>query len=66
MHFIISSAICYNLDQSKILSPGNGLNVTMRKAEMTESIDGKGENASYQHFLLFQQYFQKNTSTGLL
>ena len=26
MHFEISSAICFNLDQSKILSSGNGLN----------------------------------------
>ena len=24
-----------------------------------ENIVGKGENAGYQHFLLFQQYFQK-------
>ena len=26
MHFKLSSAICFNLDQSKILSSGNGLN----------------------------------------
>ena len=26
MHFKMSSAICFNLDQSKILSSGNGLN----------------------------------------
>ena len=26
MHFRIPSAICFNLDQSKILSSGNGLN----------------------------------------
>ena len=25
MHFIMSSAICFNLDQFKILSSGNGL-----------------------------------------
>ena len=25
MHFKMSSAICFNLDQSKILSSGNGL-----------------------------------------
>ena len=25
MHFKMSSAICFNLDQSKILWPGNGL-----------------------------------------
>ena len=28
MHFKISSAICFNLDQSKILSSGNGLTET--------------------------------------
>ena len=26
MHFEMSSAVCFNLDQSKILSSGNGLN----------------------------------------
>ena len=29
MHFKMSSAICFNLDQSKILSSGNGLNMTL-------------------------------------
>ena len=28
MHFKLSSAICFNLDQSKILSSGNGLSIT--------------------------------------
>ena len=27
--------------------------------EILENIVGKGENAGYQHFLLFPQYFQK-------
>ena len=27
--------------------------------ERVENIVGKGENAGYQHFLLFPQYFQK-------
>ena len=27
---------------------------------------GKGENAGYQHFLLFPQYFQKASFSGLL
>ena len=31
MHFKMSSAICFNLDQSKILSPGNRL--TVKKVE---------------------------------
>ena len=48
----MSSAICFNLDQSKILSSGNGIN----RAENT--VD-KGENAGYQYFLLFSQCFPK-------
>ena len=31
-----------------------------------ENIVGKGENAGYQHFLLFQQYFQNATYPGSL
>ena len=31
-----------------------------------ENIEEKGENAVYQHFLLFPQCFQKATSAGLL
>jgi hypothetical protein len=31
-----------------------------------ENIVGKGENAGYQHFLLFPQSFQKTSYTGLL
>ena len=31
-----------------------------------EKIVGKGENAGYQHFLLFPQYFPKGCSAGLL
>ena len=33
---------------------------------MVENIVGKGENAGYQHFLLFPQYFQKAPLTGSL
>ena len=29
-----------------------------------ENIVGKGENAGYQHFLLFPQFFQKASSSG--
>ena len=32
--------------------------------ERVENIVGKGKNASYQHFLLFIQYFQKNLIPG--
>ena len=31
-----------------------------------ENIVGKGQNAGYQHFLLFPQCFQKAFSSGLL
>ena len=31
-----------------------------------ENIVGKGENAGYQHFLLFQQRFEKPAFPGLL
>ena len=32
--------------------------------DMAENIVGKGENAGYQHFLLFQQCFQKASFLG--
>ena len=47
----MSSAICFNLEQSKILSFGNGLN------RVFENIMEKGENAGYQHFLLSPHCF---------
>ena len=31
-----------------------------------ENIVGKGENAGYQHFLLFPQFFQKSSLSGSL
>ena len=34
--------------------------------EKLENIMGKGENAGYQHFLLFPQCFQKTSYTGSL
>ena len=34
--------------------------------DLVESIVGKGENAGYQHFLLFPQCFQKASSSGSL
>ena len=34
--------------------------------ESLENIVGKGENAGYQHFLLFPQCFQKASDTGSL
>ena len=32
--------------------------------DRVENIVGKGENAGYQHFLLFPQFFQKASSPG--
>ena len=46
------SGICFNLDQSKILSSGNGLNVA-DLSERVLKILGKEEN------LLFQECYQK-------
>ena len=34
--------------------------------DRTENIVGKGENAAYQHFLLFLQCFQRASSSWLL
>ena len=41
MHFKLSSAICFNLDQSKISSSGNGLIETFHddKFEMTHTLE---------------------------
>ena len=54
MHFKMSSAIRFNLDQSKILLPGNGLNagkITISVCERVKNIVGKGENACCQQRL---------------
>ena len=34
--------------------------------DRVENIVGKGENAGYQHFLLFPECFQKTSLLGLL
>ena len=51
------------LDLSKLKAfADNNLNVYQKLKfafERVENIVGKGENAGYQHFLLFPQYFQK-------
>ena len=40
MHFKLSSAICFNLDQSKILWSGNGL--TLAEVKILASVKFKG------------------------
>ena len=78
----MSSAICFSFNQfnplpnNKILDVSklktfadNNLNVN-RKLKFAfgrvENIVGKGENAGYQHFLLFPQCFQKAFLLGSL
>ena len=54
------SAICFNLDQSKILSSGNGLNTSPKQscvAYPEKQACRKGENSS-NHFPLFSQCFR--------
>ena len=57
-------ALCFNSNQSKILSSGNGLTFyyTMttfdaHEEKAFENIIGKGENAGKQQFLLFPIMF---------
>ena len=62
---------CYSLANNKFLGwskfkafADDKIKVTEKMKfalEMAQNIIGKGENAGYQHFLLFPQYFQKAT-----
>ena len=58
------------LDWSKWKAFADGkINVTEKLKfvlERAENIVGKGENAGYQHFLLFPQCFRKASYTGSL
>ena len=58
------------LDLSKLKAfADNKINVTeifKFLLERVENIVGKGENAGYQHVLLFSQCFQKDSYTGSL
>ena len=40
--------------------------MTISLFDRVENTEGKGENAGYQHFLLFSQYFPKTSSLGSL
>ena len=44
----------------------NVAKITTSMFDQVENIVGKGENAGYQHFLLFQQGFEKASSSGSL
>ena len=61
----MSSAICFNSYQSKILSSGNGLTLyhtiltftTLKQKAFENIVVGKAENSGNQHFLFFPQCF---------
>ena len=66
MHFKMSSAICFNLDQSKILLSGNGVIIPLTNShiffmtlskKLYKNIVGKEDDAGNHHFLLFPQCF---------
>ena len=40
--------------------------IMISEQDKVENMVGKGENAGYQHFLLFSQCFQKASFSGLL
>ena len=40
--------------------------MTISLYDRAENFVGKGENAGYQHFLLFPQRFQKDSSSGVV
>ena len=44
----------------------NVARITISLFDRVENTVGKGENAGYQHFLLFPQYFPKPSSLGCL
>ena len=44
----------------------NAPKIKISESERLENIVGKGENAGYQHFLLFPQCFQKPSLSGSL
>ena len=44
----------------------NIANIMIFVIDQVENIMGRRENAGYQHFLLFQKFFQKASSSGLL
>ena len=58
------------LDQSKFKAfADDKINVTQKLKFVWERVDntvGKGENAGYQHFLLYAQCFQRTSFPGLL
>ena len=62
MHFKILSAICFILDQSKILSSGNGLNLVLNliSQQMTNSLTdhktGDSDLHSYFHVIILLKH----------
>ena len=72
----MKQAVFTSLPNDKILDRAilipladNKINVTEKLkfvSERIENIQGKGENAGHQHFLLFPECFQKPLSLGSL
>ena len=58
------------LDWSKLKAFGDEKFIMVKMmislCDMVENIVGKGENAAYQHFLLFPQHFEKLSVSGSL
>ena len=58
------------VDQSKLKAFADGKTYVYEKVKFVlrrvENIVGKGENAGYQHFLLFPQCFQKASLLGVV
>ena len=68
--FIIPLSNNKNLDWSKLKAFADDKIDVSEKLKFVlgrvENIVGKGENAGFQHFLLFPQCFQKPSISGLL
>ena len=54
----MSSAICFNLDQSKILSPGNGLNLPYKNSISLELVRvNRGELLTHLYKKVAENYW---------
>ena len=59
MHFKMSSAICFSLDRSKILSSGNGLSIRIPRRKVyndeQEKVDAKHQSRRKKNCLMLQE-----------
>ena len=66
MHELFTKQKILDLSKLKAIADDK-INATQNRKFILEGIEnivGKGENAGYQHFLLFEQCFQKLSFTG--